>query len=107
MPSSPPRPPSPARMPAPPLSANQALMSLIVALLILNAAGFLLLSVQFLAPKQSVLVVSTGGINAKLDAIQAKLASFEAQAIVPPAAPTPAPDVAPTATPQGGSVGAP
>jgi hypothetical protein len=72
-------------------------MSLIVALLILNAAGFLLLSIQFLAPKQSVLVVSTGGINAKLDAIQAKLASFEAQANTPAVVP----DVVPVAPPQG------
>jgi hypothetical protein len=62
-----------------PPSANQGMMSLIVALLILNAAGFLLLSIQFIAPKQQVTVVSTGNINAKLDAIQAKLASFQAQ----------------------------
>ncbi len=88
-------PPSPSQQP---VSANQGLMSLVVALLVLNAAGFLLLSIQFIAPKQQVAVVSTATINSKLDAIQAKLASFQAQ--VKPTSPTAPSEVPMQAPPQ-------
>jgi len=60
-----------------PLS-TQAILTFIVGLLALNAIGILMLSIQ-VSSKQPTVVIMSHSVESKLDAIQAKLASFQAQ----------------------------
>jgi hypothetical protein len=58
--------------------STQAMMTFIVVLLALNAVGILFLSIQF-SMKQPVVVMMSSSVESKIDAISAKLASFQAQ----------------------------